>query len=85
MVEETLYIIKRDGRKELLDISKVHKMTEAACNGLTGVSPSLVESLSTELKSWSNTPYVPTDEKAGSISNLKWIFSPGHRFECTIL
>ena len=38
-----LYIIKRDGRKELLDINKVHKMTEAACNGLTGVSSSQVE------------------------------------------
>lgn len=38
-----LYIIKRDGRKELLDINKVHKMTEAACEGLNGVSSSEVE------------------------------------------
>jgi len=38
-----LYIIKRDGHKELLDISKVQKMTEAACEGLTGVSSSEVE------------------------------------------
>jgi ribonucleoside-diphosphate reductase alpha chain len=38
-----LYSIKRDGRKELLDINKVHKMTEAACEGLNGVSSSEVE------------------------------------------
>jgi len=38
-----LYIIKRDGRKELLNINKVHKMTEAACEGLNGVSSSEVE------------------------------------------
>ena len=38
-----LYIIKRDGHKELLNISKVQKMTEAACEGLTGVSSSEVE------------------------------------------
>ena len=38
-----LYIIKRDGHKELLDISKVQKMTEAAWEGLTGVSSSEVE------------------------------------------
>jgi ribonucleoside-diphosphate reductase alpha chain len=41
--EADLYIIKRDGRKELLDINKVHKMTEAACDGLAGVSSSQVE------------------------------------------
>ena len=41
--EADLYIVKRDGRKELLDINKVHKMTEAACEGLTGVSSSQVE------------------------------------------
>jgi len=38
-----LYILKRDGRKELLDINKIHKMTEAACEGLSGVSSSQVE------------------------------------------
>ena len=43
MNKENLYIIKRDGRKELLDINKVHKMTEAACEGLSGVSSSQVE------------------------------------------
>ena len=41
--KQEIYIVKRNGQKEPLDINKVHKMTEAACNGLTGVSPSLVE------------------------------------------
>ena len=40
---EDIYIVKRNGQRELLDINKVHKMTEAACEGLTGVSSSLVE------------------------------------------
>ena len=38
-----IFIIKRDGQQEPLDINKVHKMTEAACEGLSGVSSSLVE------------------------------------------
>jgi len=41
--EKELYIVKRDGRKEFLDINKIHKMTEAACEGLSGVSSSQVE------------------------------------------
>ena len=41
--KKEIYIVKRNGQKEPLDINKVHKMTEAACNGLTGVSSSLVE------------------------------------------
>ena len=41
--KQEIYIVKRNGQKEPLDINKVHKMTEAACSGLTGVSPSLVE------------------------------------------
>ena len=40
---EDIYIVKRNGQREPLDINKVHKMTEAACEGLTGVSSSLVE------------------------------------------
>ena len=38
-----IFIIKRDGQQEPLNINKVHKMTEAACDGLSGVSSSLVE------------------------------------------
>ena len=41
--KKEIYILKRSGQREPLDINKVHKMTEAACDGLTGVSSSLVE------------------------------------------
>ena len=36
-------VIKRDGRKELLDISKIRKYTMAACNGLKNVDYSELE------------------------------------------
>ncbi len=41
--DENIMIVKRDGRKEPLNITKIHKMTEAACDGLSGVSSSQVE------------------------------------------
>ena len=34
---------KRDGRSESLNLEKMHKMVEEACNGLAGVSASQVE------------------------------------------
>ena len=37
------YIIKNDGRKELLNPDKIHERTLLACDGLTGVSPSEIE------------------------------------------
>ena len=36
-------IVKRDGRKEPLDLDKLHKVVFFACEGLTGVSASQVE------------------------------------------
>ena len=36
-------VIKRDGRRELLDISKIRKYTKAACEGLEGVDYSELE------------------------------------------
>tara|TARA_A100001011_G_scaffold400683_1_gene517554 strand:+ start:2408 stop:4717 length:2310 start_codon:yes stop_codon:yes gene_type:complete len=36
-------VIKRDGSKVEINLDKVHVMVEAACEGLTGVSESLVE------------------------------------------
>ena len=36
-------IMKRDGTKEPLDVNKIHKVVEFACEGLTGVSSSQVE------------------------------------------
>ena len=36
-------VLKRDGQTESLDLDKIHKMTEEACEGLAGVSASQVE------------------------------------------
>jgi ribonucleoside-diphosphate reductase alpha chain len=38
-----IQVTKRDGRKEPLDIEKLHKVVFHACNDITGVSPSEVE------------------------------------------
>ena len=38
-----LSIVKRDGSKENLNLDKIHKMVEAACDGINGVSASQVE------------------------------------------
>lgn len=38
-----LFVTKRDGRKEPLDIEKVHQVVMWACDGVVGVSPSEVE------------------------------------------
>jgi ribonucleoside-diphosphate reductase alpha chain len=39
----TIQVQKRDGRKETLDINKIHFVVEEACEGLAGVSSSLIE------------------------------------------
>ena len=36
-------IVKRSGEKEELNIDKIHKVVEYACDGLAGVSSSLIE------------------------------------------
>src|SRR6056300_1035531 len=38
-----IQVTKRDGRKEPLDIEKLHKVVFFACKDITGVSPSEVE------------------------------------------
>ena len=42
-MEESMNVIKRDGTAVPLNLDKVHKMVELACEGLTGVSESQVE------------------------------------------
>ena len=42
-MEESMNVIKRDGTPVPLNLDKVHKMVELACEGLTGVSESQVE------------------------------------------
>ena len=38
-----IMVVKRDGRKEVLDLDKIHRVVFWACEGLTGVSPSEIE------------------------------------------
>ena len=38
-----LSITKRDGSKENLNLEKIHRMVEAACDGINAVSASQVE------------------------------------------
>jgi len=38
-----IYIVKRNGNKESLNIDKIHKVVELACEGLAGVSSSQIE------------------------------------------
>lgn len=40
MTQDTIYIIKRNGSKEELNLDKIHNMLFKACEGLTGVSVS---------------------------------------------
>jgi len=43
MTEEALHVTKRDGHKELINLEKIHVMTNEACKDLSGVSASQVE------------------------------------------
>ena len=43
MTDSNMYVTKNDGRREVLTISKIQKITQEACDGLHGVSPSQVE------------------------------------------
>ena len=38
-----IQVTKRDGSKEPLNLDKLHKVVDYACQGITGVSPSEVE------------------------------------------
>lgn len=40
MTQEQIWIVKRDGSKEVLNLDKIHNMLYKACEGLTGVSVS---------------------------------------------
>ena len=43
MTPKEINVVKRTGESESLDLEKVHKMVELACEGLAGVSESQVE------------------------------------------
>ena len=42
-MSKNIQVTKRDGRKEILDLEKLHKVVFYACDGITGVSASEVE------------------------------------------
>jgi len=42
-MSRNIFVVKRDGRKEALNINKIHKMVEEACLGLAGVNVSQIE------------------------------------------
>ena len=42
-MSKEIYVVKRDGEKEPLNLDKIHTMVEHACRGLAGVSESQVE------------------------------------------
>ena len=42
-MSKEIFIVKRDGQKELLDLDKLHKVVFHACEGIAGVSASEVE------------------------------------------
>lgn len=42
-MSNNIMIVKRDGRKEPIDIEKIHTVVEYACEGLSGVSASQIE------------------------------------------
>ena len=43
MKSDTIYVLKRNGKKELLDFQKIHKVLEWATEGLSNVSYSTIE------------------------------------------
>lgn len=43
MIQKTIQVKKRKGNTEILDLEKLHKMVDSACDGLSGVSASQVE------------------------------------------
>lgn len=49
MSKKDLYVVKRSGQKELLDINKLHKVVEKACENVSSVSASEVE-LASQIK-----------------------------------
>jgi ribonucleoside-diphosphate reductase alpha chain len=43
MANTQIYVTKRDGTKEKYDLSKIQRQIEAACDGISNVSQSMIE------------------------------------------
>ena len=73
-------VIKRSGKSEQLDINKLHVMVEAACEGIAGVSVSLVE-MNSQIQFFDG---ITTDQiqqiLVNSASNLIDLDHPNYQF-----
>ena len=58
---QSIQVTKRDGRKEPLDIEKLHKVVFNACRDITGVSPSEVE-IKSQIQFFSGMPTAEIQE-----------------------
>src|SRR5210317_775182 len=56
-----IYVTKRNGDKELLDLEKFHKVANFACEGLSGVSVSDLE-IKTHIQFYNNVKTVDIQE-----------------------
>ena len=60
-MNQALTVTKRDGKKESIDLEKLHKVVFYACEGITGVSPSEVE-IRSHLQFYNGIPTVDIQE-----------------------
>ena len=75
-----LSIVKRDGSTEKLNLEKIHKMVEAACDGINGVSASQVE-MSANLSFYEGmTTQEIQDTLIKSSSDLISLDSPNYQY-----
>ena len=73
-------VVKRDGRTESINLDKVHKMVELACEGLAGVSASQVE-ISSGLQFFDNIQTAQIQEiLVRSASDLIDLDHPNYQF-----
>ena len=60
-MNQALTVTKRDGKKESIDLEKLHQVVFYACEGITGVSPSEVE-IRSHLQFYNGIPTVDIQE-----------------------
>ena len=73
-------VVKRDGRTESINLDKVHKMVDLACEGLAGVSASQVE-ISSGLQFFDNIQTAQIQEiLVRSASDLISLDAPNYQF-----
>ena len=61
MIQNIINVTKRDGKKEILDLEKFHRVANFACDGLNGVSASELE-IKTHIQFYDNIKTVDVQE-----------------------